>query len=113
MNRSQLRASTMAPKRRRSTFVQGSRPGTIRALKALSPGVLPPPPERPAPLPQDRHHPPEMLHLLGRERRGALHELGIVGIVAGERQGVHGHLLLADRMIGEELGKIRRRELRP
>ena len=54
-----------------------------------------------------------MLHLLGRERRRALHELGIVGVVAGERQGVHGHLLLADRMIGQELGKIRRRELRP
>ncbi len=47
--------------------------------QGLGPGVLPPPPERPAPLSQDRHHPPEVLHLLGRERRGALDELGVVG----------------------------------
>src|SRR5262245_14095801 len=76
-------------------------------LQALSPGVLPPSPERPAPLFQDRHHPPEMLYLLRRELRGALDELGVLGIVAGERQGVHGDLLFADRVIGQELGQAR------
>jgi hypothetical protein len=46
-----------------------------------------------------------MLHLLGRERRGALDELGVVGVVAGERQGIHRDLLFADCMIGQELGQ--------
>jgi RNA polymerase sigma factor (sigma-70 family) len=81
--------------------------------QALGPGVLPAASERPAPPSQDRHHPPEVLHLLGRQRRGTLDELGVIRIVAGEGQGVHGDLLLADRVVGQELGQPRRRELRP
>ena len=54
-----------------------------------------------------------MLHLFGRESRGALHELGVFRIVTGERQGIQGDLLFADRVIGQELGQVRRRELRP
>jgi hypothetical protein len=102
MNRSQLRASIMAPNKRRSTFVQGARPGTIRP-QGLSPGVLQPPPSG-----QPRFlisSPPAGIAApLRRERRGALDELGVVGVVAGERGSIHGDLLLADRMIGQELG---------
>ncbi len=54
-----------------------------------------------------------MLHLLGRESRRALDELGVVRIVAGEGQGIEGDLLFADRVIGQELGQACRRELRP
>jgi hypothetical protein len=81
--------------------------------QALSPAILPPSPERPAPLPQDRDHPPEVLHLFSRESRGALDELGVVRVVTGERKSVDRDLLLADRVIGEELRQVRRGELRP
>ena len=54
-----------------------------------------------------------MLHLLGGQRRGALHELGVVRVVAGKRQSIHRDLLLADRVVGQEFGQVRSRQLRP
>jgi len=53
------------------------------------------------------------LHLLGRQRRRALHELGVLRIEPRERQRIHGDLLLAHRMIRQELRQPRRRQLRP
>ncbi len=54
-----------------------------------------------------------MLHLFSREIRGAFDEFGVVGIVAGERQGIHCDLLFADRVVGEEFGQAGSGELGP
>jgi len=61
---------------------------------------------------EDADHPAEVLDLFQRQRCGLLDELVVSWVVTGERQR-RGHLLLADRVVGQEDPKLSHRQSRP
>jgi hypothetical protein len=100
VKRSRLRASTSVPNSRRVDLAPRLAPEHDAPAQRLRLAVGATAGGRVAAAVEDADHPAEVLDLSQRQRCGLLDELVVSRGVTSERQGVRGHLLLADCVVG-------------